>query len=386
MDSRQIALVASCAALLVGALPAAPRGAVLEERSFAGASNFDTDFIDNAHRFDLDGAGGMDVVLCDTCAVQPVVDLGTSQVLWSIDRAALGLGPVRLVAFADLDADGLREAVLECRAGVTPPGGAPSPACSTDVVVVEPATNQIELLLGGPGAQYSAAFVGDVDGDGRDELVVRRFDSVTQLVTTVVYGSGAPTSVVVEDLTAAPSGTNVVLTWRLSDDPRRELLGLHVQRGMTPAGPFATLTQAMLDPAASMAFEDASVILGSTYWYRLLLVRGDGSSASSHPVGVVTAPAPAEVDLRIADLPDDAGPVDIRYRLVRADAGMQLGVYDIRGRLVRMLEAGPKRAGEWTRSWDRRDDSGRTVARGVYVLKLETENVTVARKVVLSSR
>ncbi len=48
-----------------------------------------------------------------------------------------------------------------------------------------------------------------------------------------------------------------------------------------------------------------------------------------------------------------------------------LKIYDLNGRLVRTLLAGPKSAGEHTLVWDGRDDAGFAVAAGVYLYRLE---------------
>jgi hypothetical protein len=59
-----------------------------------------------------------------------------------------------------------------------------------------------------------------------------------------------------------------------------------------------------------------------------------------------------------------------------------LEVYDIRGRRVRVLREGPLLAGEHDVFWDATDDAGRSVAAGVYFLRLVHAGETVTRKVV----
>lgn len=51
----------------------------------------------------------------------------------------------------------------------------------------------------------------------------------------------------------------------------------------------------------------------------------------------------------------------------------KVDIYDLRGRLVRSLASGPGAVGEYTRVWDRADDSGRQVAAGVYYARLAAE-------------
>ncbi|MFO7676394.1 MAG: FlgD immunoglobulin-like domain containing protein, partial [bacterium] len=72
----------------------------------------------------------------------------------------------------------------------------------------------------------------------------------------------------------------------------------------------------------------------------------------------------------------------VGYALPRA-ADARLTVYDASGRRVRELASGLHQAGEHVAAWDGRDDSGREVARGVYVCRLEVGGESAARKLVL---
>jgi hypothetical protein len=73
----------------------------------------------------------------------------------------------------------------------------------------------------------------------------------------------------------------------------------------------------------------------------------------------------------------------IRYSLAPETRFARLTVYDLAGRLVaRILEdaATPR---EGSIAWDARDGAGAPVGAGVYIVRLETDRTTVARKVVL---
>jgi hypothetical protein len=66
---------------------------------------------------------------------------------------------------------------------------------------------------------------------------------------------------------------------------------------------------------------------------------------------------------------------------VPANGGPALiGVFDLQGRLVRTLSGGERLAGRHTLTWDGRDAAGRKVAAGVYFVRLQTAQVTEARK------
>ncbi|MCH7549874.1 MAG: T9SS type A sorting domain-containing protein [Candidatus Krumholzibacteriota bacterium] len=64
-------------------------------------------------------------------------------------------------------------------------------------------------------------------------------------------------------------------------------------------------------------------------------------------------------------------------------AEMGLSIYDSKGRRVTTLASGYHPVGVHTITWSGTDASGRTVAAGVYFVRLHTGGVSVARKIVL---
>ncbi len=72
----------------------------------------------------------------------------------------------------------------------------------------------------------------------------------------------------------------------------------------------------------------------------------------------------------------------IRYSLAAAEQ-VSLRVYDLRGRLVRSLVAAKQPAGPHVAHWDGRDDTGRTVASGVYLYRLDAGAFQRSRKMLL---
>jgi hypothetical protein len=61
----------------------------------------------------------------------------------------------------------------------------------------------------------------------------------------------------------------------------------------------------------------------------------------------------------------------IRFKLDRAD-GVRLTIFDLNGRLVRVLLEGNRPAGLHEVSWDGEDARGRPAASGTYIYRLET--------------
>jgi len=85
--------------------------------------------------------------------------------------------------------------------------------------------------------------------------------------------------------------------------------------------------------------------------------------ASSPPfaggVGVRATPNPARTG------------VEIRLSLARAGV-LEVQVHDAAGRLVRVLDRRPVESGERTLRWDARDEAGRPVAPGLYLVRVRT--------------
>jgi hypothetical protein len=72
----------------------------------------------------------------------------------------------------------------------------------------------------------------------------------------------------------------------------------------------------------------------------------------------------------------------IRYELTRADQ-IELAVYDLAGRLVRVLTTGAREVGEHTATWDGRDGQGGETAAGVYLVVLRGKDFVESRTVTL---
>jgi hypothetical protein len=64
-------------------------------------------------------------------------------------------------------------------------------------------------------------------------------------------------------------------------------------------------------------------------------------------------------------------------------ASVHLGVYDVQGRLVRMLVDGSRPAGTHTITWDGTDALGREVPRGTYLFRIRVDGESDSRKVVV---
>ena len=84
--------------------------------------------------------------------------------------------------------------------------------------------------------------------------------------------------------------------------------------------------------------------------------------------------------LRVAPNPF-FGASAVTFTLPRA-GHLELGVYDVNGRLVRMLQRGTAAAGTHSLDWDGRDPQGNRVPAGVYFVRLDAPGSQLKSKLV----
>jgi hypothetical protein len=86
-----------------------------------------------------------------------------------------------------------------------------------------------------------------------------------------------------------------------------------------------------------------------------------------------------------APAPSPFNPTTVmEFSLERDMDRVELVVYDLSGRLVRLLYAGALASGTHARRWDGRDERGRPVGSGVYLVRLASDEGSVTRRAVLA--
>lgn len=94
------------------------------------------------------------------------------------------------------------------------------------------------------------------------------------------------------------------------------------------------------------------------------------------------SPKPEKFTL-LPNFPNPFNPqTTIRYESGQ-NSNIKLAIYDIRGRLVKVLFQGVQTAGEHSMVWNGTDENGRIVASGVYLLKLQSNGFSQTRKLTL---
>jgi hypothetical protein len=223
----------------------------------------------------------------------------------------------------------------------------------------------------------------DTYGDSYNDPLLATLITRVAVATLATLAVPVTVPVWVHDLAANRDASGVQLRWRMGAGASEALAGVAVERSTGESGPFTALTPAPLVPAPEMRFEDRAPPDAAAVWYRLVLLSRDGGRALAGPLwvqGPVQAGGPALLGVREHPA---GGAVEVRYTLGRSVARLRLGVYDLRGRLVRELATGTGEAGAYVCTWDRRDSAGARAARGVYFVRLVAGSASATRKLVL---
>ncbi len=168
------------------------------------------------------------------------------------------------------------------------------------------------------------------------------------------------------------------------------LQGYKIYRGETsPVVGESTNLLGSVD-ANTVTFTDGNVSTGTTYFYAVSAQHDEGESGLSNEV---TANVTSVADGR-AEFPDDfrllqnfPNPFNpatlIRYEIPSGQNMVSLEVYNTLGKKIRTLVNERRDAGSYQVQWDGRDDSGKQIASGIYVYRLQAGPFTEARKMLL---
>jgi hypothetical protein len=179
-----------------------------------------------------------------------------------------------------------------------------------------------------------------------------------------------------------PTGLNLV--WDPNVEP--DLDGYRVYRG-TSAG-FVPGPSNFLGSTADTLLFDGGWTWESGYYYKLAAVDIHGNVSGyallspDNLTGDETPRAPAASFLA-QNFPNPFNPTTRIVFGLAAPADVSLRIFDVSGRLVRVLVESARPAGNYSELWDGRDSGGRAVASGIYFYRLEAGAFRETRKMAL---
>ncbi|NNE44243.1 MAG: T9SS type A sorting domain-containing protein [Gemmatimonadetes bacterium] len=180
----------------------------------------------------------------------------------------------------------------------------------------------------------------------------------------------------VRDFTASLGNREILLTWT----PTATVTEFDLLRGPRLGTGRIRLNEARIHAAEPVTFTDSAVAPGTAYLYELVGYDPQGLEVLHAPVEVSTDRwTPGSLALR--------GPNPFRTETsfsftLSAAQVVRLTVHDISGRTVRHLLDSSVPAGRRDVTWPARDDAGRRVSGGVYLLRLETDEDVHVRRLV----
>ncbi|HEU4725541.1 MAG TPA: metallophosphoesterase [Candidatus Eisenbacteria bacterium] len=170
-----------------------------------------------------------------------------------------------------------------------------------------------------------------------------------------------PTAITVAGFMASAESEGIRLSWNRTDG--RSDGGFYIDRAPSEAGPWTRLTPEMLRGSGGFEFVDRTAEAGVEYVYRLTMVDGNGQESLSTLANASRALYHFAID-RPRPNPT-RGAASIPFTLDRA-AQARVLIVDVSGRLVRTVSSRSLPAGPHAVNWDGRDESGRSVASGIY--------------------
>jgi hypothetical protein len=208
----------------------------------------------------------------------------------------------------------------------------------------------------------------------------------------VFYDSYADSGYSRDNLVPAPPAALLVtyeagggnhLTW--GDPVDEDFDHFNVYRSTEPG--FTPGPSSLVHATTATSWIDAGYVGGAAY-YKLTAVddagNESGAASASGTVGVEASATPVRFALHAASPNPFREGTAFAYDVPSSGGVVRVGLYDISGRLVRSLVDGAQTPGRKSATWDGRDDQGRALPAGLYLVRMQAAGFAQMHKLVLT--
>jgi hypothetical protein len=190
-----------------------------------------------------------------------------------------------------------------------------------------------------------------------------------------------PTGIAVPRFVATVEGNHARLTWTVA--VAAGISGFRVHRAEGAQSEYAVLPggEVAVRGGGEYSYEDVTANPGTTYQYRLEVLRGGVASEWEGPAEV-TIPSPI-TRLALGRPMPNPFERNVRFELRSPrEAEARVEVLDVAGHAVATVHAGRIAAGTTLLAWDGRGRDGSPVAPGVYMLRAGVGSESATRRVI----
>jgi M6 family metalloprotease-like protein len=221
------------------------------------------------------------------------------------------------------------------------------------------------------------------------------------LTETVTVHSTPPAVVLIAPVNGSiTTSRRPTLMWRYPDEIGFIISGYHIYISSTQTQPFdpespdTNLLRTINNPDVRSLYYPEVLPTGTTYHWQVVSFNEHGLGNQS-AIWSFTTPGVSDTD-KVVDLPaisllgNHPNPFNpetmIHFSVdceLLTDIPIIISIYNIRGQLVRTLVNDHFTVGEHSVVWNGRDDNNREVSSGLYFYKLQTNDITQTRKMIL---
>ncbi len=259
-----------------------------------------------------------------------------------------------------------------------------------------------------PAIENSSSAWCDYDNSGNLDMLITGSETLAGEITTAVYDNknlliNTPPSVP-ENLNAEVIDGNIILGWDASSDVETPAAGLtyNLRVGTTPGG--SQIVSSMTSETGHRSIVSYGNVFHNTSWQLKNLQPGtyyfsvqsvdngfESSSFSEEASFIVLSTGSLENDIKpipfdVLISPNPASDYVVIELSVEKNLEADLTVFNIAGRELRVLKMRGYIDGKISAIWDMKDNSGKSVSNGIYLVVIECSGKKITSKIVVKNR